>query len=242
MLANYVSLLTFALNAQGVFSMGAVFGFTAINVGVHELRQYGSGKFNLKVDEWLYLSTLDGGPDEETSFPEGRGWYGLVRVPTNGASLHYFDDTLPNLTYDEIAYLDQFVGAILSTDSKGFVSVDYYDDEEELAEHWNDVASDVETILNDGVQRFEFTVYSWALSDLINGDRSSISLGDEEQQKEDERYLDDVWNDASECGNGHWSMPIDPETGEPYESYFGKPDHHSLIGDVVNVEWVVIAR
>ena len=44
------------------------------------IRAYGPGKFYTVLDSYAFGVTLDGGADEEESYPEGGGWYGLLWV------------------------------------------------------------------------------------------------------------------------------------------------------------------
>ncbi len=93
----------------------------------------GPGKFEsgLVVDEYLYDLTLNGCTETEAGDVETAGWYALLRGP--------FEADSETLTDDEIAYLASLAGAIVATDSNGFVSVEHYSDPAALDSAWDSV-------------------------------------------------------------------------------------------------------
>jgi len=101
------------------------------------LRPYGPGKFNTILDSLVYDLSLDGGPDEETGDVSETGtWYGLLRgsVEISADVLSVAGETL---TDSEKAFLSRQLGAILSENDQGFVSVEYFESAEELELSWS---------------------------------------------------------------------------------------------------------
>lgn len=99
------------------------------------IRPYGPGKFDTILDSYIYDLSLDGSDSECGSVDEHGVCYSLL----NGPSSSWFKDGDPfqeELTEDERAFLDEQAGAILWENSDGFVSIDYYTDDAELAEAW----------------------------------------------------------------------------------------------------------
>ena len=107
-----------------------------------EIRSYGPGKFSTVMDEFIYKLSLEYGVDEEHSYPDGGGWWGLFRGP-------FFLDTfgddnlsaigIPNLNSAEQEFICESAssGAIMHEDSQGLVEVDYFSNEEELEFVWS---------------------------------------------------------------------------------------------------------
>lgn len=110
------------------------------------IRPYGPGKFATILDSHAYGVTLDGGVDEEASYPEGDGWYGLI----------WLDDTVRDvvctdaenadqaLTEEEEDLLDESVAVIFFERSDGIVEVDWYMLPKEAEKAWSDIISDTE--------------------------------------------------------------------------------------------------
>lgn len=104
----------------------------------YELRRYGRfGKYEggLVIDQFV-------DNDEWFDAREGEadlgGHYGLIRGPFT-SDQRFVIGTPPfeeTLTEDERAYLQQIAGAIVLQTSQGFVSVVYYDSDEELTAAW----------------------------------------------------------------------------------------------------------
>lgn len=101
------------------------------------IRPYGPGKFNTMLDAYVYQVSLDGGCDEEESFGDGQGWYGIMR---NGRTIFRdHDPLLEALNTDEQELLTSSAGVILSEDSQGFVYVRYYEDKDKLERTWAEI-------------------------------------------------------------------------------------------------------
>lgn len=104
------------------------------------IRPYGPGKFSTILDQYVYTVSLDGGADEEESYGDGGGWYGLMR---NGRTIFRdHDPLLETLNADEQELLTSSAGVILQEDSNGFVYVTYYADADELESAWAEIQAD----------------------------------------------------------------------------------------------------
>ena len=101
-----------------------------------EIRPYGPGKFDTMLDAYLYELALNGCDGECGDSSDGT-WYGLFRGFTvDGA----FSDVSPGrLNSAELDILRSSVGCILSEDSQGFVSVEYFDTLDELDAKWAEI-------------------------------------------------------------------------------------------------------
>lgn len=104
------------------------------------LREYGPGKFSLEIDAAVYDASLEGGADEEIGDVETTGWYGILR----GAI-----DPPADATPEEKAFLAAQAGAIISEDSQGFVSVEYYESETELEDAWSDIQDEIGELMDE---------------------------------------------------------------------------------------------
>lgn len=112
------------------------------------IRPYGPGKFNTILDQYVYSVSMDGGADEEESYGDGGGWYGLMR---GGSSIFRdHDPMLETLNTDEQELLTSSAGVILYEDSQGFVYVTYYDTDKELDAAWDKVQQDFQDANGDG--------------------------------------------------------------------------------------------
>ena len=111
------------------------------------IRSYGPGKFATVLDSYAYELTLDGGADEEESYPqEGSGWYGLVWVDpdTRRAVREIAEADMGPLTEEEEELLADTSAVVLFERSDGIVEVDWFDDKEEAEEEWADILVDTE--------------------------------------------------------------------------------------------------
>ena len=88
----------------------------------------GPGKFSDNVEEWVYSQSQDG-VDEELGDAQTYGWYGLMVL-----------DKLVTVNQDGDDWT--FAAAILTEDSQGFVSVDYFDDEGSARKAWGAIQND----------------------------------------------------------------------------------------------------
>jgi hypothetical protein len=103
------------------------------------IRPYGPGKFSTILDSYVYSVSLDGGCDDEIGdVAETGAWYGLMR---NGSTIFRdHDPLLESLNDDEQEKLTSCAGVILSEDSNGFVTVAYYDTDQQLDKAWREVS------------------------------------------------------------------------------------------------------
>ena len=63
------------------------------------IRPYGPGKYGKIIDGYAHDVALDGGLDEEESYPDGGGWYGLLLLDKQARdaihqAAHYAEDDL----------------------------------------------------------------------------------------------------------------------------------------------------
>ena len=103
-----------------------------------EIRPYGTGKFDTMLDAYVYAVSLDGGTDAECgSVHETGHWYGLMR---HGHTIFRDHDPFQEPLNDaERDLLLSSAGCILSEDSQGFVSVEYFDTAAELDDAWAEI-------------------------------------------------------------------------------------------------------
>lgn len=100
------------------------------------IRPYGPGKFTTILDSYVYFVLLDGGCDDEISEKYSH-WYGLMR---NGRTIFRdHDPFLESLNESEQAILTDCAGLVLYQNSQGFVSVEYYDTNQELNARWEEI-------------------------------------------------------------------------------------------------------
>ena len=104
------------------------------------LTPYGPGKFDLNIDALVYDLSLNG-PDEECGECNTTGWYGLMigKFDVSQADRESYD-----LSDEDVEFLNQTAGAIIAEDLQGFITVEYYDTEDELMETWKELAESVE--------------------------------------------------------------------------------------------------
>ena len=102
-----------------------------------EIRPYGPGKFDTMLDAYVYELSLHGCDDEQGSVSETGVWYGLFRGFTVGGP---FSGVPPaRLNSAELDILRSSAGCILSEDSQGFVSVEYFDTTAKLDDAWAEI-------------------------------------------------------------------------------------------------------
>jgi hypothetical protein len=112
-----------------------------------KLTKYGPGKFNLLVDAIAHAYTMMGAHDDETGDVETSGWFGSIRGPIDPEGM----EQASRLSTADREFLAMNVGgAIVSEDSQGFVSVDFFRTEAELDEEWERIVEKVSEFLNDG--------------------------------------------------------------------------------------------
>lgn len=111
------------------------------------IRSYGPGKFYTIVDSYVFGVTLDGGADEEATYPqEGSGWFGLVWLdaPTCQAIVSNAEADGDPLTDEEVEQLETHKAVILFERSDGIVEADWFDNKAAAEAAWAEVLVDTE--------------------------------------------------------------------------------------------------
>ena len=111
------------------------------------IRSYGPGKFSTILDSYAYEMTLDGGADEEASYPqEGSGWYGVVWLDGDARERisEIAVENKDELTKEEEDKLDESEAVIFFERSDGIVETDWFENKKEAEEHWADILVDTE--------------------------------------------------------------------------------------------------
>jgi hypothetical protein len=111
--------------------------------GDEGIRSYGPGKFHTLIDSYAFEVAGDG-VDEEASYGEGGGWYGLVLLdaPTRKRVVEVATENKDELTEDEQELLDDSVAVIFFERSDGIVEADWFEDKEKADEAWADIEAD----------------------------------------------------------------------------------------------------
>lgn len=101
----------------------------------------GPGKFSTDLHQALYDETLHGGADEEASYHDGGGWFGLLRGPLKGPEFRALRDALDD---DELHEARTAAGWIIFERSDGIVEVDAYETKRQLEKAWEEILATVE--------------------------------------------------------------------------------------------------
>lgn len=107
------------------------------------LRSYGPGKFSLEVDKYVYNLTLDGGC-EEFGDVESFGHYCCIELGKDGLKdvAREAKAAGDKLTLEEARLIRKRYGAILFTNSQGFVDVTYYDTKKAFDKAWEKLSTE----------------------------------------------------------------------------------------------------
>jgi hypothetical protein len=107
------------------------------------IRPYGPGKFHTLIDSFAFEVAGDG-VDEEASYGEGGGWYGLVLLdaPTRKRVVEVAAENRDALTEDEQDLLDDSVAIIFFERSDGIVEADWFEDEKKAEKAWEEIEAD----------------------------------------------------------------------------------------------------
>ncbi len=114
------------------------------------IRRYGKGKFNTILDSIIYSMIGEGmgsescGDVSEVGFAAEMIELGDEDVVKEAERIAAESGDAP-LTQEEKDRLTESVGAIMVENDQGFVTVDYYDDEDELDKDWDEVQDDAST-------------------------------------------------------------------------------------------------
>ena len=93
------------------------------------IRRYRPGMFDTMLDAAVYHASLNG-IDDHLGDVQDFGWYWLMHAPL----LDIREQEA--LTHEELEFLVEQVGAIVSEDSQGFVTVEYYETTCDLNQAW----------------------------------------------------------------------------------------------------------
>jgi hypothetical protein len=107
------------------------------------LRPYGPGKYSTILDSVIHALTMDGCDDETGDVQECGTWYGLLRglSPKDISATARLDN---QLTASEMRFVFAHqVGCIVSENDQGFVSVEYFNDREELETRWKAIEEEI---------------------------------------------------------------------------------------------------
>ncbi len=96
------------------------------------------GKFDNDLDHAMYLLSLDG-TDEECGDSTVDRWYGLMTNVTEDDTGTLSPGAKQVMRRDSMKYP---LHCIVSEDTQGFVSVDYFDSAKEAEEEWSDIESE----------------------------------------------------------------------------------------------------
>jgi hypothetical protein len=108
------------------------------------IRSYGPGKFHTLVDSYAFEVAQDG-VDEEASYGESDGWYGLLWVDkpgTRNAIRKVARDAGGELTDEENELLDDTQGIIFFERSDGIVEADWHAEQKEAEKSWATIEAD----------------------------------------------------------------------------------------------------
>ena len=107
------------------------------------IRLYGPGKFYTILDSYAYEAALDG-IDEEASYGEGNGWYGLLWLDKDACKSisEIATENKDQLTKAEENMLDDHVAIIFFERSDGIVETDWFDNASRVVERWQDIEDD----------------------------------------------------------------------------------------------------
>jgi hypothetical protein len=110
------------------------------------IRRYGPGKFNTILDSYVYDLSLDGA-DTLGDVSEIGIVYSAVDLGPDALADIEKSVAKGNdgpLTPEERRLIEKSAGAILTENDQGFVSVDYFDTEDELDKDWEEIESEVD--------------------------------------------------------------------------------------------------
>lgn len=99
-----------------------------------------SGKFNSKVDEYLYSFSLEERLNDEIGSVDEIGWFGKINVKENAIIPSPEEIKEFCLSSKDVKFLNAIkTGCIVEEDSNGFVHIDFFDEFNLLDETWNEI-------------------------------------------------------------------------------------------------------
>jgi|SRR5208282_261927 len=102
----------------------------------------GPGKFSTNLDAYAYELTTDGGADEEASYGEGNGWYGLIWIDAD-ARKAIREIAAGDVALDEDdEVLDGSGAVILFERSDGIVETHWYNSDRKAQSEWEAIEAD----------------------------------------------------------------------------------------------------
>jgi hypothetical protein len=112
---------------------------------VDRIRPYGPGKFHTVLDSYAYETALDGIDDEE-SYPDGDGWYGLLWLDpdTRDRIREIAGNSKNSLNAAEESELDGNAAIIFFERSDGIVEAEWFETRAEAHRAWADIVSEFE--------------------------------------------------------------------------------------------------
>ncbi len=110
------------------------------------IRRYGPGKFNTILDSVIYGMCGEGMGDESCGDVSEVG-FAAEKISFGDGSIKEAERIVNDfgkgpLTDEERKMIEDSVGAIMVEGEQGFVTVDYYDNEEELEKDWEEIEED----------------------------------------------------------------------------------------------------
>lgn len=106
------------------------------------MREYpypGKYEGELQISEYVHRLSQEWTDEEAGSCSEYGIWYGLLREPLDVSSVLKPGETL---AAEEEEFLAAQAGAIVEETDQGFVSVTYYETEEELDKAWAEIVEE----------------------------------------------------------------------------------------------------
>ena len=115
------------------------------------IRRYGPGKFSTIIDGYVHSRSLDGS-DQECGDVETTNHYCTVRLGRGGTRdiMAEAEREGEHLTPEEATFLRRQYGAIVETNSQGFVAVEYFRTRSALEKKWRQLEAAVTADEGDG--------------------------------------------------------------------------------------------
>ena len=114
------------------------------------IRSYGPGKFYTILDSYAHEAAING-IDEEESYPDGGGWYGLLWLDDSArdAILDFVIDGKDKLTDEEYELLKKAKAIIFFERSDGIVKAEWFYNKKEAKEDWAKIQEEFEEMEGD---------------------------------------------------------------------------------------------
>ena len=115
------------------------------------IRSYGPGKFHTILDSYAHEVAIDG-IDEEESYPDGGGWYGLLWLDESARDAVVdtaIDQYRDKLTSEETKLLNSAKAIIFFERSDGIVEAKWFYNKKEAKEDWAKIQEEFEEMEGD---------------------------------------------------------------------------------------------